>query len=295
MIETSQNTLDTSSVSTSIGNFENTETIKVKNYTKDLLKSRIFLGGYMERRLISQRTSYRDVILLSAAEVELKKDLLDAEMKLRRVLPDEYWIGITNAEIFDKPSDVCIWTEIENQPFGAFWFQIKSVRFRDNEVIILVKCIRHISDAYMELEPLFAKSTKNSLESKETKLDDTIVSFNESCNQVLSNLKSVLSIKNLSEFITFLFAFVIAFFTGGTTFVVFLGNFILALVREFSILIKNSTPMFLGILDFFGKIIGGFYILLAMFFKPNTPVRNERTLTYTPKNHFVPYSSKDFD
>ncbi|CAG4935920.1 unnamed protein product [Parnassius apollo] len=288
---------DASASSSVMESYGDTDTIIVKNYVKDLLKSRIFLGRYLERRLISQRTSYRDIVLLSAAEIELKRDLLEVQTKLRNVCTDQHWIGITSSEFLGYNTGVCIWTEIDNQPFGAFWFQIKSIKFRADEVMLTLKCIRHISDSFLELEPILTGAIKNSVENTETKFDNSLESLKESYDDIVHNLKSAISIKNLKEFVTFLFAFVIAVFTGSTAFVNFLGNFILALIREMSVLIKNSTPMFLGVLDFFSKIIGGFYILLAMFFKPNTPVRiNKRTLTYNDQpplyNH---YNSRDFD
>lgn len=285
---------DMSATSSNMDSYENPDLLNVKNYVKDLLKSRIFLGRYVERRLISHRTSYRDIVLLSPAEVELKQDLLEVQTKLQSYYTT-HWIGITTAEILGVHSGVCIWTEIDNQPFGAFWFQIKSIRFREDEVMLSLKCIRHISDAFLELETILTGTERKNLLSVEKKLDTTSVLSNESINNAIFDLKSALSIKNMKEFVTFLFAFAIAIFTGSTAFVNFLGNFILALVRELSLLIKNSTPMFLGVLDFFGKIIGGFYILLAMFFKPNTPMRvDKRPVRYNqPDNN--QYDSRYFD
>ncbi|XP_037296324.1 uncharacterized protein LOC115441753 [Manduca sexta] len=257
------------------------ETVKEKKYCKELLKSRIFLGRYLERRLIDQRIGYRDIVLVSAAEVELKRDLLEAQHKLRLACPKIHWIGITDSDAAGcGASGVCIWTEIENQPFGPFWFQIKSLKFREDEIIVTLKCLRHISDAFIELEPILTGSTKKIKDTANTNLDNSIVSLNETYTEIVGSLKGVLSVTNVKEFITFFFAFVIAIFTGSTSFVNFLGSFILALIREISIFVKNSTPMFLGLLDFFSKIIGGFYILLAMFFKQNAPPTSKRAITY---------------
>ncbi|XP_072932820.1 uncharacterized protein [Epargyreus clarus] len=278
--------------------YDDMDTTKIKNYVKDLLKSRIFLGRYLERRLIDQRIGYRDVVLVSAAEVDLKKDLLEAQHKLRSVCPDSYWIGISDADILGvSSSGTCICTEIDNQPFGPFWFQIKSIKFRDNEVIILLKCLRHISEAFLELEPILTGSMTKTKDSS-AELVRNAMNYNETYSDVVNSLKSALSISNVKEFFSFIFVFIIAVFTGSSSFVNFLGNFILALVRELSILIKNSTPMFLGFLDFLSKIVGGFYILLAMFFKPsNPPPQNKRTLTYYDRTQHRPnqYDDRSFD
>lgn len=268
---------------------------KIKTYTKELLKSRIFLGRYIERRLINERIGYRDIILISPAEVELKKDLFEAQHKLRAVFPDAYWIGITDTESIGlSSSGVCLWSEIDNQPFGPFWFQVRSLKFRDDEVLVAVKCLRHISDAFLEIEPMITGKNIKIKEKVEAKIEHPVETLNETVQEIKATLKSALSISNVKEFFTFIFAFVIAIFTGSTAFVNFLGNFILALVRETSFLIKNSTPMFLGFLDFLSKIVGGFYILLAMFFRPsNPPPQNKRSVAYYDSRQ--PQHSSQFD
>lgn len=283
------------STASSLDGHDDANTAKIKNYTKELLKSRIFLGRYIERRLINERIGYRDIILISPAEVELKKDLFEAQHKLRAIFPNTHWIGITDTEaIGHNPSGVCLWSEIDNQPFGPFWFQVRSLKFRDEEVLVSVKCLRHISDAFLEMEPMLTGGTNKTKENIEAKIEHPVEALNETVQDIKASLKTALSITNVKEFFTFIFAFVIAIFTGSTAFVNFLGNFILALVRETSFLIKNSTPMFLGFLDFLSKIVGGFYILLAMFFRPsNPPPQNKRTVAYYDSRQ--PQHSNQFD
>lgn len=260
---------------------EDIESTRVKNYVKETLKSRLFLGRYIERRLINQLVGYRDIVVVSAAELELKRDLLEVQHKLSSTTKVS-WIGITDTDFIgcSPAGGVCLCTEIDNQPFGTFWFQIKTLKFREEEIIVTLKCIRHITDAFLEVEPILTGGTKKYNDTAVNKAI-TDVSINETYNDIVVNLKSALSINNVKDFFTFLFAFVIAIFTGSTAFVNFLGNFILALIREISILVKNSTPMFLGVLDFFSKIVGGFYILLAMLFKQKAPMPiDKRRLTY---------------
>lgn len=263
-----------------LSSHDESDTCSIRNYAKDMLKSRIFLGRYIERRLADKRIGYRDVVLVSAAEVKLKRDLLEVQHKLRTFAPNLCWIGITETDALGYHSPgVCLWTEIDNQPFGPFWFQIKSLKFRDEEIIVTVKCLRHISDAFLEIEPILTGAVKK--ETCDKKFENSVASLNDTCTDIVGTLKSFVSITNVKEFVTFLFAFIMAIFTGTTSFVNFLGNFILALLREMSILVKNTTPMFLGLLDFFSKIVGGFYILLAMLFKQSAPVpSNKRSVAY---------------
>ncbi|XP_050348864.1 uncharacterized protein LOC126772509 [Nymphalis io] len=291
-----QNTSFNLSVSSShMDNHEDKQTVHVRNYIKDLLKSRIFLGRYLERRLIDQRIGYRDVVLVSPAEVDLKRDLEEAQHKLRTIYPSIHWIGISDSEVLGHTSGICLWTEIDNQPFGPFWFQIKNIKFRDIEIIVMLKCVRHITDSYLEIEPILTGAVKKPIHTSEGKQMTIESAISDTYGDIAKQFKGALSIKNAKEFLTFLFAFVIAIFTGSTAFINFIGNFILALVREMSILIKNSTPMFLGFLDFLSKIVGGFYILIAMFFKPNSPnPLNKRSVAYyerTPQN----YDHRNFD
>ncbi|KAI5646106.1 hypothetical protein NE865_01999 [Phthorimaea operculella] len=231
------------------------DVIKVRNYVKDLLKSRIFLGRYMERRLSDPRVGYRDVVVISPAEVELKRDLAEAQHKLRSTSAT-VWIGITDGEPIGHPG-ICIWTEIDNQPFGAFWFQIRSVKFREHEVIVTVKCIRHISESFLEVEPILTGSAKKKVAAPQSGQPDSTTNSTEALSETYTEfketLKSALSIRNVKEFVTFLCAFVIAVFTG-----------------------TNAFVNFLGFLDFLSKIVGGFYILVAMFFKPSNPVPVDR-------------------
>lgn len=267
---------------------EDGELLKVRDYVKNLLRSRIFLGRYLERRLVDQRIGYRDIVKLSPAEVELKRDLLDAQHKLKRIYPT-HWIGISDTESIDHTTGVCLWTEIDNQPFGVFWFQIKSVKFRDYEAIVTLKCIRHITEAFLEVEPI-------TLGYQEKPAIETI---NDTANEIAFTLKNAFTLNSIKDFITFICAFVIAIFTGSNTFVQFLGNFVLALVRELSNLITRSTPLILGCLDVFSKIIGGFYILVAMIFKPNNPnPLNKRTIAYYDRYNDRSkerYSDRSFD
>ncbi|XP_045523092.1 uncharacterized protein LOC123713464 [Pieris brassicae] len=284
---------DSSENSTQLDRIEDMAVLNVKKYVKDLLRSRIFLGRYLERRLVDQRIGYRDVVVISAAEAEIKRDMIEALQRLRSVFPLLHWIGITdsNAISVNVSPSLCLWTEIDNQPFGPFWFQVKSIKFRVDEILISLNCIRPITDSYLELEPILTganKKPKNNV----SQVSEVKENLNESISEIKETLKSALTIRNAKEFVTFVFAFIIAIFTGSTAFVNFLGNFILALLRELSILIKNSTPMLLGFLDFLSKIVGGFYILLAMLFKSNVPhPQNKRSLTY----HNRMDNSREFD
>ncbi|CAG9134947.1 unnamed protein product [Plutella xylostella] len=292
-------TKDTMSLNSSVNSAlqdhsEDLNTVSTKNYVKELLKSRIFLGRYVERRLVDKYIGYRDIIVLSPAETELRRDLEDSLHKLRS-LNRFRWIGITDTDKLNySPAGICLWCEIDNQPFGPFWFQVKTVQYRNDEVIVKVKCVRHITDAFLEAEPILTGKVK--VNAKASKVEQSTESLGEAVTAIKGTLATALSITNVKEFVTFLMALVIAIFTGSSAFITFLGNFTLALVRETSYLIKNSTPMFLGFLDFISKIIGGFYILLAMFFRPKPgPPTNRRRISYYDEPNHTNFDSRCID
>ena len=60
-------------------------------------------------------------------------------------------------------------------------------------------------------------------------------------------------------------------------------HFTLRFIREMGIFMHNATPFFQTILGFFEKLVGGFYLLIAMVYRD---VRNPR-----PNPNNVPYSS----
>ncbi|XP_032516676.2 uncharacterized protein LOC116769643 [Danaus plexippus] len=261
----------------------NMETSNTRLYIKEMLKSKIFLGRYLERRLIDESIGYRDVVLVSAAEVELKRQLLEVRQMLLSAYPSNHWIGIAESETLGYPSGVCLLTEIDNEPLGPFWFQIRNIKFRVSEIIVTLICLRHITDSYLEIEPILTGGHEKPLSkilNTPTAISES--NLNETFSEVIINVKNAFTLTNVKELLAFIFALIVATFTGGTAFINFLGNFILAFIRETSILIKNSTPMFLGFLDFLSKIVGGFYILVAMFFKPNNPkpLKSRRSIAY---------------
>ncbi|KAE8749874.1 hypothetical protein FOCC_FOCC003343 [Frankliniella occidentalis] len=47
----------------------------------------------------------------------------------------------------------------------------------------------------------------------------------------------------------------------------YVGNFSIRLIHEVSFLIRSLTPIFLAVIELVGKVIGGFYLLIAMIFR----------------------------
>ena len=113
----------------------------------------------------------RDVIVCRETETELVK-FLEA---IQKIVASEYgnkkWLGITrksheyfrnnkfftcysfrnyikrilyligNTETEDQ-NGYCLWVKLEELPFGKHWFQVRSVKFKENEIYLQLKYLR---------------------------------------------------------------------------------------------------------------------------------------------------------
>lgn len=246
----------------------------IRQSLKRQLKEKIFLGRYLEKRLVHESIGYRDLVLISAADEELIKQLESIKAKLTTVYPN-HWIGITDPQVLNLPKGLCLWVQLSDPLLGASWFQIKTVKFRSNEIFLELKCIRYISDKHIELEPLLTGHRIQSNIDTEIKfgLDDIPLATKRKLIEFIIFMKRCMTISNVQELFTFMFAIIIAVTTGSFQLVHHLGNFILALMRESSLLVNSLTPFCLGCLDVFTKIVGGFYLLIAMIFRPERQVQ----------------------
>lgn len=81
-----------------------------------------------------------------------------------------------------------------------------------------------------------------------------------------NNIISLCTLSNLKSSVRFLFVFLVTCFIGILKLTRELGDFTLKLLREFSIFIHVTTPIYLKVIEFFTKCVGGFYLLiLAMW------------------------------
>lgn len=84
-----------------------------------------------------------------------------------------------------------------------------------------------------------------------------------------------MTIQNTKQAIVFFGVLFMALFSGIIQLIQFSGEFTLRLIREVSNLLHASTPIVISIINMIGKIIGGFYLLIAMMWRdgkqPTTP------------------------
>lgn len=215
------------------------------------------------------------------------------------------WFGITSGNIpgATKPAgaiDTYIWAEFNELAFGQYWFSIRNIRFREREIILKLKMVRPVeSDTIETTTPLKrrrlsfteaesasrATSTDKETSSKKsgaannveagTDRDVQFQDFVDIIQQWGTSLKqntydflsNDINKENIKGFLRFMGLVLISLVSFAGFSIKFLGVFILRFMFEFSRLTHVLTPLLLKVIDLFNKIIGGFYLLIAMVFR----------------------------
>lgn len=131
-------------------------------------------------RYVANLKAYRDVIQINKDEKDL---LFDLDVVLKRIRKyTNKWVGITTPDIIGAPAGHCLWVELQTEVFGCYWYQIKTIKFKENEVTLKIKQLRsatNISDS-----PRLKKATperkvtperKATVQGKATVQDKTIL------------------------------------------------------------------------------------------------------------------------
>lgn len=273
---------------------------------KQLIKSKIFLGDFKEKRYNEDLKDYRDLIVIdSQAESEIvhsleqvKQNLIDFRSYGQRILNKKLFYGYTRApedlslfrdinQVVGSSKNVCLWTELEScdnnvLPFGKYWFQVKTIKFKESEISVRLKVLRSVQDS--DLSRKFSEKVKAAT----NKDGSGIEAGNE---EFVAQLKAVLDIwkrdlseslmlflasinrHSIKESVKFFSLLIISLATALISSIRYIGIFTIKFMEQLNWFIHVSTPAFLAILDFFSKIIGGFYILLLMVWKDSRQPR----------------------
>ncbi|KAI9580016.1 hypothetical protein GQX74_000804 [Glossina fuscipes] len=268
---------------------------------KHLLKSRLFRGFYEQRRYVEQVRTYRDIVSLQHTEKDLRKLLRDISQKLQMFYLSQnqrMWIGVTNSNAIGvsqypgQTLDIYIWVELDELAFGQYWFTIKTVKFRENEVMLKLKMVRPVEFEIAEKHASFRRNLSQSVqlidkftvrtESQDPSLDPLQVSkpvewkdFRSLFRQwgfairgsIYEFMAEDISKKNIKNLLRFLILLILSLLSGLLMTLKFIGIFIIRFMLEITRLTHVLTPIVLKIIDVFNKIIGGFFILLAMIWK----------------------------
>lgn len=286
----------------------------LQSLCKKLLKSRFFRGYYEERRFVDAVGGYRDIIGLHRGERDLERLLLDIKCKLQIFYQhtQQVWIGVTHGAFMGitpkkNTLDTHIWIQLQEVAFGQYWFSIKSIRFRKNEVILKLNVVRnvetetriertqlstpalmYVSDA--SKSALIAndsvKLLKNAPQLGEDMVSNPImiqpevlqIGYEDFVNvvrdwgttikhAVYDFMSNDVNKDNIKDFLQFLGLVVISLLTGSVVAIKYLGTFALRFMFEFTRFTQVMTPIILKVIEAINKIVAGFYTLLAMIWK----------------------------
>lgn len=268
---------------------------------KEKLRSRIFLGTFDEKIFVPEVNDYRSVVVLSSSETELSMILSDIGRRLKKFYKESpYWFGFSTGE---SPS-IAITTgslfvdELDEIPFGHFWFQIRTVRFKPGEVKVKLRVLRQVGETdFNNSKRSVSNLSCNSSRSSTNLTNDARESiewkeiFSTWAESTSVNVKEFLYYKvnreNLKNVFHLLSLLTIGFVVGAVEFIKYVGNFSIRFMTEFSRLLHVCTPIFFGVLDLFSRIIGGFFIFLTMLWKDSIGGKRPpamQAIQYRPPN-----------
>uniref|UniRef100_A0A336M1X3 CSON006823 protein n=1 Tax=Culicoides sonorensis TaxID=179676 RepID=A0A336M1X3_CULSO len=250
---------------------------RIQSEIKLKLKSRIFLGTYEKRVFVSDINDYRSVVILSPSETELSMDLMDVSRILNKYYKDtKYFFGFsTENKSIIQTTGLLYVDELDDEPFGHFWFQIKSIKFKNSEVKLKLKVLRSVgeSDYNSSTNTSTFKNNmvsrtldENSLESIEWNV--ILTSWVESASASIKRfLYYDINVQNIKKTINNITLLILGLVACSLQFVKYVGIFTLQFMAELSRLIHVCMPLFFGVLDLFSRIIGGLFIFMTMLWK----------------------------
>ncbi|XP_023176093.2 uncharacterized protein LOC111602953 [Drosophila hydei] len=273
------------------------EELAMQSLIKQLYKSRLFRGIYLARCFVEQLGGYRDVIVLQRSERDLEKLLLSSTDKLQlfyqRFVPN-MWVGITKGSVgsykhIPHPAqlDTCIWTELTDLAFAEYWFSIKTLRFRSQEVQIKLKMVRAVeADPMPTPRPSLMKSSPSraltSSDSTKLGVDDErqpppigLADFLDVLQQWRQSVVTTtyefmandVNKRNIMGAIRFLGLLIFSIISGAAVALRFMGIFAVRFLFELSRFTHTATPIVFKLIEFVNKIVGATFVLIAMIWK----------------------------
>jgi len=275
---------------------------------RDKLTGKLFSGWYTERRYVDAIERYKDVIVVDNVEADVIKQIRYAIRKSKKILAENCFVGLSVG------NDECkVYVSLGmgvsqlTHAFGHYWFHIRHLSFFPGTGFNLdVAIVRQFSDSdrltcwecrqrSKEVPaPVHIDSISSAVVDIRTRLEPVINQFLVNyCNPktAWSNMKPHINRGNFVGVFRFIAVLFLTLIAGTLALIRQLGGFSLRVVHELAFLVDRSTPFALGALNFISKIVGGFYLLVAMmwrdFRKPKPPqpqqMGPDRALAGPPK------------
>lgn len=211
---------------------------------------------------------YRDVVVVDATEVAIIKQVKYVTKKSFKILPENSFIGLTNF--------------IQNV---GFCFDVNVVRpFSNLDNQTCWQCRQRVLQAKSE-PAVKIDSINAALLDMKSRLGTVMGEVVSSAGDPASwwvKIRPHLSPANLWAFFKFLLVLLLALVAGLWSGIKQLANFMLKVLHELAFLVDRSTPFALGALNILSKVVGGFYLLVAMFWRD---VRKPKSV---PASHQAP-------
>ncbi|XP_047487024.1 uncharacterized protein LOC125037825 [Penaeus chinensis] len=246
-------------------------------YIEDCLQGRFFSGWVEERRWVEHLGGYRDEVQVDEWEVELNAQLNAIVRSIPGVVEGTKWINITPP----SASELCysLWVLLGEAPSpGHYWFTVTGVAVQPQFGLrISLRILRSIHPQDYETAEVRRKRRKQLAAATEPgqeleTIGQHIMDWCEQAQQISwaggwTAVRSTLTLSNIREAVRFTVVLVITLVVGLVAFLRESHHVVLRFIREAGIFFRNITPFLQSVMGFVEKLIGGFYLLIAMVYR----------------------------
>lgn len=261
-----------------------------------MLKSRIFLAHYQEKRYVAKLRSYKDLIVMNKNEKILCDDIAKVQSRIANFYADQTngvddnnWLGFTHPNTIGAPAAYCIWTTLDADAidtnstiaFGEYWFQIRTIKFNEAQIEIQLKVLRPVNNLTTATFALPQTIDCDSASDLIKYMQDSITTVDWA--QLFSTWRTAINVnayrfvseqvtlENMKHIVRITVIMLLLVVTTFIQVVHYTGEFTLKFIHEFSRFLHVATPIILALIDTMGKIVGGLYILIAMSIRGGPP------------------------
>lgn len=232
----------------------------IKNFSKRMLRTQLFVATFQEKRYVEPLKSYRDVVKVDSDEKEFIENILAVRKKLRQERPtSSKWIGITGPDTIGAPVGYNLWVILPIEVFGTYWFKVKTVEFLENEVRVKLDIVRPVRNE---------KSVSDVSEADDSSNFDLKSSIQDLSNSIRSNITNIakthLTVTNIKGTVIFTLLLIGSIIGGGVNVVKYLMEYLLKFMQETSGFIKVCTPIIISCIDLIRKTIYGLFTLIVV-------------------------------
>lgn len=280
----------------------------VLKHVRDRIHGHLFSGWYTERRYMEAIDRYRDVLIVDSTEAQIIKQVRYIIKKSIKIIGENSYVGVSfdeeecrmylsNFKSLTSP----VLSHENSHPFGRYWFQISAVNFIQNQGFLFeIKIIRPFlsSDSQTCWQcRLREQQAKNAPPVKIESINDALMDMRGRVSVLLSDFllylgdpsswlekaRPHLTLTKLFGLCKFLVVILLALLAGLWAGLKHVANFVLRVIHELAFLVDRSTPLALGALNILSKVVGGFYLLIAMVWRDVRAKKPEAPPSQVPR------------